>query len=424
MSPTTFLLRVFIVLFIIVMLDIYVFKGIKVLCQDMENKLFRKIVYGIFWGITICLILYLFALILTFKGERGPTKQSAILMSLFVLFTLPKIIFGLFLLGEDIFRLFRATSIFATNLLGPDSHFKGLQYFSERRKFISQIALAVSAIPFLGVLHGITKGKYKYTVHKQTIFFKDLPIEFDGLTMAQISDVHSGSFDNIEEVKKGIQMINDLNADVIVFTGDIVNNVASEFKPWIKHFSKLQAPLGKFSILGNHDYGDYAQFENDQAKVDNLNTLKKYHSDTGFKLLLNERISFERGGSKFNLAGVENWGLPPFPQYGNLNLALSGLEKDAFTVLLSHDPSHWDAQVLQHPQNVSLTLSGHTHGMQFGVEIPGWRWSPVQYRYPNWAGLYQKAEKYLYVNRGFGFIGFPGRVGIWPEITHFTFKRA
>jgi hypothetical protein len=255
--------------------------------------------------------------------------------------------------------------------------------------------------------------------------YEDLPEAFDGFTIAQISDIHSGSFDNQEKVQYGVDMVTELGADAVVFTGDMVNNIADEAEPWIPTFQRLKGKLGIFSILGNHDYGDYWKFPTPEAKVANLDRLKEIHKEMGMDLLLNESRYFERNGQRIYLAGVENWGLPPFPPYGDLDKALEQIPEDAFTVLLSHDPSHFDAKVKQHPIKVHLTLSGHTHGMQFGIEIPGWiKWSPVKFKYPKWAGVYREEDgKVLHVNRGFGYLAFPGRVGMWPEITHITLKK-
>ena len=333
-----------------------------------------------------------------------------------ILLAVPKLVAIIPLLIEDITRLgqflFRAATTQPSTLPG-------------RRTFVSQIALGLAAIPFIGIIDGIWKGRYRYRVISHTLEFEDLPDEFDGFTIAQISDIHSGSFDNQEKVEYGVQMVNELGADAIMFTGDMVNNIATEAEPWIDTFKKLSGKNGVFSILGNHDYGDYWRFPSAQAKVDNLNRLKEIHAEMGMDLLLNESRYFERGNERLYLAGVENWGLPPFPQYGDLQTALNGIPNDAFTILLSHDPSHFDAEVKQHSKKVHLTLSGHTHGMQFGIEIPGWiKWSPVKFKYPKWAGLYPEPDgQVLHVNRGFGFLAFPGRVGMWPEITHITLRK-
>jgi hypothetical protein len=263
----------------------------------------------------------------------------------------------------------------------------------------------------------MVKGKYKYQVRRVTIAFKYLPEAFHNFTITQVSDIHSGSFDDAHEVSRGVELANSQNSDIFFFTGDLVNNIADEMKPWMDTFSKFHAPYGKFSILGNHDYGDYMQWESKEAKIKNLERLKEIHKEIGFKLLLNEIAIIEKDGQQIALIGVENWGKRGFTKYGNLNKALNGVDDNSFKILLSHDPSHWDAEVINHEKHIHLTLAGHTHGMQFGVEVPGFKWSPVQYIYPEWAGLYEKNDKYIYVNRGFGFIGYPGRVGIYPEIT-------
>jgi predicted MPP superfamily phosphohydrolase len=343
-------------------------------------------------------------------------KYLSLLVGTTILIAVPKMVIMAPLIMEDIIRLgqftFRALTTQPTIM-------------PERRTFISQLALGIAAIPLIGIIDGIWKGRYRYRVISHTLEFDDLPDAFDGFTIAQISDIHSGSFDNVEKVSYGVDMVTQLGADVVMFTGDLVNNTASEAEEWISTFQKLSGKNGVFSILGNHDYGDYWKFPSAKDKVDNLNRLKEIHEEMGMDLLLNDSRYFEREGQRIYLAGVENWGLPPFPQYGDLDQALSGIPEDAFTVLLSHDPSHFDAQVKQHNKKVHLTLSGHTHGMQFGIEIPGWiKWSPVKFKYPKWAGLYPEPDgQVLHVNRGFGFLAFPGRVGMWPEITQITLKK-
>lgn len=260
-------------------------------------------------------------------------------------------------------------------------------------------------------------------MHRAQLILKDLPEVFDGFTITQISDIHSGSFDNEKAVKRGIDLINAQGSDLFVFTGDLVNNQASEIEPWIDVFKVINAEYGKFSILGNHDYGDYIQWNSPEEKAKNLAQLKINHQKLGFKLLLDEHVKIEKDGEAITLLGVENWGLG-FGQRGNLNKALEGIDNNSVKILLSHDPSHWDAEIKKRPEHIHLTLSGHTHGMQFGIELFGWKWSPVKYRYKNWAGLFEEAGRYLYVNRGFGFLGFSGRVGIWPEITVIKLKKA
>lgn len=272
-------------------------------------------------------------------------------------------------------------------------------------------------------IYGIVKGKYAYRVIKHTLFFEDLPKNFDGFTLTQISDIHAGSFQNPKAVQKGIDLINAQKSDLFVFTGDLVNNKADEIKPWLSYFSQIKAPYGQFSVLGNHDYGDYVKWKSENDKRANLQELKSYHAELGFKLLLDEHVELFKDGERIILAGVENWGIG-FGERGDLRKALSGVDPNAFKILLSHDPTHWGAEVKSFPSKINLTLSGHTHGMQFGIEAFGMKWSPVKYRYAHWAGVDSEDGKFLNINRGFGFLGFSGRIGIWPEITVIELKRS
>jgi len=293
-----------------------------------------------------------------------------------------------------------------------------------RRKFVSQIALGLASIPLTSLLYGMYKGRYNYKVLQYELTYDDLPEAFDGFTITQISDVHSGSFDNAKKVQYGIDLINRQQSDVILFTGDFVNNQTSELDPWIDIFAQLKAPFGKYSVMGNHDYGDYMQWPSEAAKVENFEAFKKAHQSMGFDLLLNESRFLEKDGQRLALIGVENWGAGRFKKAGDLNKAVSGLQATDFKVLMTHDPSHWEAEVLPHPFPFHLTLSGHTHGMQFGIEIPGWiKWSPAQWRYKQWAGIYERDQQRINVNRGFGFLAYPGRVGMWPEVSVITLRR-
>ena len=401
--------RILFTLGFVLAIDLYAYQAFKTVFRSTATP-------WIYWGITLAYIVLSVSISVLMSSGKVDYKYLGVLMGASILLAVPKLVAIIPLLIEDITRLgqflFRAATTQPSTLPG-------------RRTFVSQIALGLAAIPFIGIIDGIWKGRYRYRVISHTLEFEDLPDEFDGFTIAQISDIHSGSFDNQEKVEYGVQMVNELGADAIMFTGDMVNNIATEAEPWIDTFKKLSGKNGVFSILGNHDYGDYWRFPSAQAKVDNLNRLKEIHAEMGMDLLLNESRYFERGNERLYLAGVENWGLPPFPQYGDLQTALNGIPDDAFTILLSHDPSHFDAEVKQHSKKVHLTLSGHTHGMQFGIEIPGWiKWSPVKFKYPKWAGLYSEPDgQVLHVNRGFGFLAFPGRVGMWPEITHITLRK-
>ncbi|MCG5643582.1 metallophosphoesterase [Flavobacteriaceae bacterium LSUCC0859] len=323
-----------------------------------------------------------------------------------------------FLLFEDVFRLLWAAIM---KLINPEQ----TAALPSRRKFISALALGLAALPFGALLYGMFQGKYRYKVLKYELSFEDLPEAFDGYKITQISDIHSGSFDNATKIQYGIDLINQQASDAIFFTGDMVNNKASEMEPWKEMFGSLQAADGKFSVLGNHDYGDYVAWNSEAEKEANLNRLKSIQKEMGFDLILNEHRYLEKDGQRLALVGVENWGQGGFKKAGDLNKAISGVGPEDFKILLSHDPSHWEFQVKDHPQHFHLTLSGHTHGMQFGIEIPGWiKWSPVKWRYTYWAGIYESMGQYINVNRGFGFLGYPGRVGIWPEITVITLKKA
>ncbi|MFI5163913.1 MAG: metallophosphoesterase [Bacteroidia bacterium] len=414
----TFFLRLLIVLGILFLLDLYIFYGIR---AAFSSSRARSIIAWTYWGVTFSFFALVIYMSLNFSRADGPAaplvKWS---MGMFVLLYIPKLVLLLFFGVEDVFRLLRAGGVGLFKLTGSGTE---VPYFESRRQFIGWLAGFAALIPAVSILYGITKGKYNYKVHKKELSFKDLPDAFHGLTITQISDLHVGSFDDEEAVERAVKLVNEQNSDIIFFTGDLVNNKASEMEPWVTIFNKLKAPMGKYSILGNHDYGDYSEWDSAQAKRENMLQLYKMHERLGFKLLRNENTHIEKNGQHFELLGMENWG-KGFAQYGDLNKTMQGTQDDAFKILLSHDPSHWEEEVMNHKKQIHLTLAGHTHGAQFGVEIPGFRFSPVQFRYKRWAGLYEENSRYLYVNRGLGFIGFPGRVGIWPEITVITLKKA
>jgi uncharacterized protein len=403
--------RFFIFIAIWLLVDLYVFQAMKTVFTG-PKAVYVNYAYWLFDIVLMVIIIYVGA---SGKFAGGPPKGGSYVMGLVILSLAPKIIVTPFLLIEDIVRLIQGGYVGIQKMrhvVGSD----GLHMWG-RRKFVSQIALGLAAIPLVGTAWGMIKGKYDYRVHKVKIAFKDLPDAFHGFKITQLSDIHSGSLDDVAAVRRGIELANAQKSDILVFTGDLVNNVATEMDPWIDHFSQLDAPHGKFSILGNHDYGDYVQWPSEEAKAKNLQDLKDVHGKIGFRLLLNESLHLEKDGEKIALIGVENWGKRGFVKHGDLDKAIAPIEDSTFKVLLSHDPSHWEAVTIPHEKKVHLTLAGHTHGMQFGIEIPGIKWSPVKYIYPQWAGLYPKNDQHIYVNRGFGFLGFPGRVGILPEIT-------
>lgn len=283
--------------------------------------------------------------------------------------------------------------------------------------FLYQMGFFVAAIPLTSIIYGVTKGKFNYRIIHEKIRFTKLPQSFIGLKIVQISDMHLGSFRRkYEQIARAVEMINNQNPDLILFTGDLVNNFAEETEGWAPVLAKMKAKYGKYSVLGNHDYGDYSKWDSAEEKEKNLIAIKNFHEKIGFRLLLNESKILTIKNEEIALVGVENWGKPPFPQHGDVEKAFGNVNPKLFKILLSHDPSHWDEKVLT-GTDIDLTFSGHTHGMQFGFERAGIKWSPIQYKYPHWGGLYCKNNQYLYVNRGFGYHGFPGRIGMPPEIT-------
>ena len=401
------------VLFVIIfgIIDIYAFQVFKTV---LKSSYFHVI----YWVISIAVASWF---IYNFYGldRSGFARQHGFAFAYLLVLIIPMAIMMVFAFGEDIFRVPQAMYRYFTE----GSAAKG-NYFASRRQFISQIALGIAAIPFSSILYGIYRGKYNYKVLNYTLYFEDLPKAFDGYKITQISDIHSGSFDNMDKVKYGVDLINEQESDVILFTGDIVNNQTKELVPYVEVFNKLKAKDGLYSILGNHDYGDYIGWESQEAKAENLEYLKKLQKDIGFDLLLNESRYLEKDGERIALIGVENWGAGGFKKAGDLKKASYNVDKNDFKLLMSHDPSHWEQEVIKDDYHYHLTLSGHTHGMQFGIEIPGWfKWSPVKWRYKHWAGIYEEKGQYINVNRGFGYLAFPGRVGIWPEITVIELKK-
>ncbi|CEN33585.1 metallophosphoesterase [Capnocytophaga cynodegmi] len=319
------------------------------------------------------------------------------------------VVLSLILFLEDIQRI--GVALFRYKSAGDKS-------IPSRRKFVSLLALGVASVPFLSVVYGVTKGKYNYKIWKYTLYFDDLPEAFDGYRITQISDIHAGSLDNKSKIQYGIDLINQQRSDAIMITGDIVNNLASELLPWKDILKQLKAKDGVFSVLGNHDYGDYSSWETPEAKAKNLEDLKEIQREMGFDLILNDHRYIEKNGERIAVLGVENWGHGRFSKYGDLEKAMQNVSDEDFKILLSHDPTHWEYEVLPENKNIQLTLSGHTHGMQVGIEIEGLvKWSPSKWTYKYWAGMYEEAGKKLNVNRGFGYHAFPGRIGIWPEIT-------
>ncbi|WP_172277662.1 metallophosphoesterase [Chryseobacterium sp. LAM-KRS1] len=388
---------------IFLFLEIYIYQAIRTLTDNSWVKIGYCVLSLAIYG------LFAYELAHFQKADRSSVRIQW-MMSLFLIFILPKIFIVLFLLIDDIFR----TGTYILGFRNPAENF-----FPERRKFLSLMGLGLGGVLSALFIDGITFGKYRHKVRKVKVKIANLPKNFKGYKVIQISDVHSGSFADPSKLEHAIELINEQKPDLVLFTGDMVNNVSEEFKPFIPLFSKITAKDGKFAVLGNHDYGDYVTWTSLDAKKKNLETLIDYEKQAGFDMLRNEHRIIEKDGEKLYILGVENWGLKPFPQFGDLDKAIAGVPESAAKILMSHDPTHFDSIVKQHPGNVQLTLSGHTHGMQFGLDLKNIKWSPVQYRYPKWADIYESEGKFLYVNRGFGVLGYPGRVGVLPEITLF-----
>jgi predicted MPP superfamily phosphohydrolase len=373
-----------------------------------------------YWLFSAGLLLLLFYF--RFLAEPGKHRLLMVFgLSVYFIFLFSKLVLCLFLLAEDVWRV-----LVLSFLQVRKNFFQGPPVFSPSRSAaLAKIAAGIAAVPLVSLVYGMVKGAYNYKIRKVELRLKGLPPAFEGVKLIQISDIHAGSLYDPEAVARGVGMLMSEKPDMVFFTGDMVNNEAAEFDALREIFCQIKAPLGIFSVLGNHDYGDYKYWESQEAKQANFSDLMQHHRQMGWQLLMDEHVLVEKNGQKIAVAGIQNWGARGnFPKYGDLSKALKDLENPGVLLLLSHDPSHWEAQVLPDFPEISAMFSGHTHGMQFGVEIPGFRWSPVQYMYRQWAGLYQQGNSQLYVNRGFGFLGYPGRVGIWPEITSFTLRSA
>jgi hypothetical protein len=388
--------------------EFYAFQALK----TITNNKYIKIVWIL---IALAIYINLFYTFYSTPRSAGQTKEMQWAIGLLLTFLIPKIVILIVMFGEDIIRIIQKLISYVSS--------EETKAMPGRRLFVSRLALGLAAIPFASFIYGIIQGRYNYKVLKYQLSFEDLPEAFDGFTITQISDIHSGSFTNKEKIQYGIDLIKEQPSDLLLFTGDIVNNKADEMDDWMDVFGNFEAPYGKFSILGNHDYGDYVEWNSKEDKAKNFQAVKDIHPKIGFDLLLNEHRYIEKDGQKIALIGIENWG-KGFNKAGDLQKASEGVNKDDFKILMSHDPSHWEYKVKHDDFNYHLTLSGHTHGLQMGIEIPGFfKWSPSQYVYKQWAGLYSEFGRFINVNRGFGYHAFPGRVGIWPEITVIELKK-
>jgi len=407
-----------VLILLVFLVDWYVFQAIRTISQNLPWR-YQRIIFGLYWAVFLLSAATIILFTLT-RGTPPSHFRMYLISTVFILFA-SKLVVVVFLLLDDGIRLmkFLVNYIFshAPNQPAPG----GIKI--NRNQFLNRLALLAGVIPLTAFIYGMVRGAYNYQVKKVVLKFPNLPPAFNGYRALQISDLHTGSFTSSEPLKKAVALINKQNADLVFFTGDLVNNIATEVLPYIDVLKNITARDGLFSIFGNHDYGDYVNWENQEAKVNNLKHLSEAHQKIGWRLLLNEHVTISKENAQIAILGVENWSTRlHFPKYGNLAKAYSGSEKTPFKVLLSHDPSHWDGEINKLYPDIDLTLSGHTHGMQFGINIPGFKWSPVQYVYKQWAGLYQKGSQYLYVNPGLGFLGYPGRVGFLPEITVFEFR--
>jgi len=390
----------------------FTFLGVAIFAEILSYLAFRRIFknskrFNWIWWITTVLFYGIFIV----SQKYAPNHLRNWLVNVFFIIVITKLFAGLTFVIAELIRLSR-------NIIQKPTP----EMSVSRREFSGKIALGVASLPFVSMNWGIFKTAYNFRIDRETIKIPNLPKVFRGFKIVQISDIHTGSLQNHHQLQKAIDLILEQKADLICFTGDLVNNRTDEVEPYIEQLQQIRAPYGVFSTLGNHDYGDYEEWESVEAKEQNFNAMLKAHQKIGWRLLMDEHVSIEKDGDKFFLIGVQNWGASyHFPKYGNLKKAYEGVEKEVAKILLSHDPSHFDVEVSNDYKDIQLTLSGHTHGFQFGVEIPGYvKWSPAQYIYKRWAGLYAKGDQQIYVNRGLGCLGYMGRIGIRPEITVIT----
>lgn len=403
-----------IIIFIMLLLDIYVFQAVKTIATNASERS-KLIIYIVYWAISLFSITFI-VLMPLFDSHTWPKTIRNYVFAIVIGIFLTKILASVFFLLDDIRR---GLTWVISKFMPEDSgeSITSPAWNLSRSAFLSWTGFAVGGTLFGLFTYGFS-NKYNYRIKRLKLAFDNLPQGFKGLKIVQLSDIHSGSFTDKNAVNNGIDMVLKENADLILFTGDLVNDRYEEMQNYTDVFSRLKAPLGVYSILGNHDYGDYVVWDSKEQKSQNLEKLKQLQKDMGWKLLLNEHVTLEKKGDKIALLGIENWSARrSFSKYGKMEDAYKGTENYAFKILMSHDPTHWDAEVRTKYTDVDLTLAGHTHGMQFGVETPFFKWSPVKWVYKQWAGLYEEANQKLYVNRGYGFIGYPGRVGILPEIT-------
>ena len=397
---------------ILLMIDLYVFQAFRVMAKDKPLSR-KKATYIVYWGLTAIVFLAFLSYNLL-PPNTFPQKFRFFMIVGATIIYFAKLFSVLILFLDDIIRLVRSLfRVFTKKTVTDNSESSKIS----RSQFLARTAVIAGSIPLVAMTFGIVSGAHDYRIRRQKLRFSNLPSSFDGLKIIQISDIHSGSFYSKTAVKGGVEMILAEKPDVIFFTGDLVNDETREVEDYIEVFEKIKAPLGVYSTTGNHDYGNYRNWPSDEARDQNNLDLIEAHKLMGWDLLMNEHRFLEVDGERIAIIGIENWGMGRFPKYGKMDLAYPGTEDAPVKILLSHDPSHWDAEVRPEYPDIDLMLAGHTHGFQFGIEVGGVKWSPSQWMYKQWAGLYQEESQYLYVNRGYGYIGYPGRIGILPEIT-------
>ena len=403
-------MKLFAIIFFLFLIDIYFYLGtLSIIDKFFNNTIFYKLLY---WFLSISIYIVIIYVVNTYSNTTPSVRlnNNVIYSSFFAILFISKLIGSVPLIIDDVLRIFKII----ITLFNVDSHIHDVK----RLDFLKKSALLFSGVLFSTLLIGMKWGRYNFKKNFQDIFIKDWPVALNNYKIIHISDLHLGSFNNIDKFNEAVEMINAENADLVVFTGDLVNNYHEEAIPYIDSLKKIKSKDGKISILGNHDYCDYVMLKRDsQEWKTNFKKLLELEKESGFDLLLNESRVISKGENKFNIVGVENWGAGNFNKDGDLDTAMNIVDDSLPTILLSHDPSHWKEVVLKSDYDIDLQLSGHTHGMQFGIEIPGFKWSPAKFRYKEWAGLYKIAGNQIYVNRGLGHLGYAGRVGIMPDIS-------
>jgi predicted MPP superfamily phosphohydrolase len=414
--------NIMIFLIILFLIDLYAFQAFRFITRGYSKTAIRRI-KTLYWFIScFCFVLIAFTQFTDWHSWNIYIRTYSI--ALLIILIPSKIILALFVLFDDLVRFLRWLLIKISSWFKKPKSIETIHKAKtlSRSDFIIKTGLLIGSIPFFSLIYGMAFNPYNYKVRKLSLILPDLPVSFDGFKIVQVSDIHTGSFLSTEPLTRAVNLINKQKPDVVFFTGDLVNSYHKEALNHIDTLKKIQAKYGVMSIFGNHDYGDYYKWDNPETKENDIQELKKIHGQLGWKLLWDEHHNIEQNGEKITVIGVQNISGHGFTSYGSMEKATKNINYSPVNILLSHDPSHWQKEVTIKYPNIDLTLSGHTHGMQFGVEIPGFKWSPIQYIYKEWAGLYQEKNQYLYVNRGLGFIGYPGRVGILPEITVIELK--